>query len=32
MKPEIKDNAMCGGRDEATKQASLEPLIIWRKK
>jgi hypothetical protein len=23
---------MCGGRDEATKQASLEPLIIWRKK
>jgi hypothetical protein len=31
MKPEMKDNAMGGGMDGVT-QASVEPLIIWRKK
>jgi hypothetical protein len=31
MNPEMKDNVMDGGRDGA-RQASLGPLIIWRKK
>ena len=31
MNPEMKDNAMGDGRDGA-KQASVEPVIIWRKK
>jgi hypothetical protein len=30
INPGMKDNAMGGGRDGATRQASLEPLIIWR--
>ena len=31
MSPEMKDNAMGGGRD-GVRQVSLEALIIWRKK
>ena len=31
MNPEMKDNAMGGGRDGG-REASLESLIIWRKK
>ena len=31
MNPEMKDNAMGGGRD-VVRRASLEPLVIWRKK